>query len=136
MRKYNLLLSLAQLLLCLCIASSSTAQQQKSLKESFADLKKSFHPDKSFILPFSDSTNEDLQAFLYAVKDTKGVRDAKLKMENKKAVILVDAKGSMVSLWNNLPKEMRTRYTVEERTPEGFVLSDSYQSAIPGNKKQ
>jgi len=116
------------------MALSASAQQQKSLKESFADLKKSFHPDKSFILPFSDSTNEDLQAFLFAVKDTKGVRGATLKMENKKAVILVDAKGSMVTLWNNLPKEMRTRYTVEERTPDGFVLSDSYQTAAP--KKQ
>jgi len=130
MRKYILLLFF--LLLCTGIAQLATAQAPKTFKESLADLKKAFHPDKSFILPFSDSTNEDLQAFLFAVRDTKGVRGATLKMENKKAVIMVDAKQSMLTLWNDLPKELRTRYTVEERTPQGFVLSDSYQAA---NKK-
>jgi hypothetical protein len=93
-----------------------------------ADLRKAFHPDKAFVLPFIDSTNEDLQAFLYSVKDTKGVKGAVLMIENKKAVITVDTKGNLISVWNNLPKEFRNRYTVAERTPQGFILIDSYQT--------
>ena len=117
--------------ICIILVQPAMAQgqqNQKSFKESMADLKKSFHPDKAFVLPFSDSTNEDLQAFLFSVKDTKGVKGAVLTMQNKKAVITVDTKGSMVSVWNNLPKEFRNRYTVAERTPQGFILTDSYQT--------
>ena len=125
--EYNGALFIAFVLATL-LTTPSMAQEQKSLKESMADLKKSFHPDKAFILPFSDSTNEDLQAFLYTVKDTKGVKGAILTMKDKKAVITVDTKGSMVSVWNNLPKEMHNRYTVTERKPEGFILADSYQT--------
>ena len=104
------------------------AQQQKTFKESMADLKKSFHPDKAFILPFRDSTNEDLQAFLFSVKETKGVNNAILKMEGQKAVITVDTKGSMVSVWNNMEKEIHNRYKVVDRTPDGLILTDSYQT--------
>ncbi|MGH2566205.1 MAG: hypothetical protein ACRDE5_16925 [Ginsengibacter sp.] len=119
------------ILLCVCILiqpAMAQQEQQKTLKESMADLKKSFHPDKAFVLPFTDSTNEDLQAFLFSVKDTKGVKGAVLTMKDKKAIITVDTKGSMVSIWNNLPKEFRNRYTVADRTPQGFILTDSYQS--------
>ena len=93
-----------------------------------ADLKKSFNPDKAFILPFSDSTNEDLQAFLYSVQGTKGVTGAELKMKGGKAVITVHTKNSMVTIWEKLEKEFRNRYTVTERTPQGFILADSYQT--------
>ena len=102
--------------------------EQKSLKESMADLKKSFNPDKAFILPFSDSTNEDLQAFLFSVQGTKGVTGAELKMKGGKAVITVHTKNSMVTIWEKLEKEFRNRYTVTERTPQGFILADSYQT--------
>jgi len=104
------------------------AQGQKTFKESMADLKRSFHPDKAFILPFSDSTNEDLRAFLFSVKETKGVNNATLKMEGQKAVITVDTKGSMVSVWNNMEKEIHNRYKVVDRTPDGLILTDSYQT--------
>ena len=121
-----------QLLLCLCLVKQATAQTEKTFKESFADLKKSFHPDKCFIMPFADSTNEDLQAFLFAVKETKGVKNAWIKMDNQKVVVVVEAKGSMVSVWDNLDKEMRNRYTVTERTPQGFILADKFQTnSIP-----
>ncbi len=104
------------------------AQQQKTLKESMADLKKSFHPDKAFILPFKDSANEDLQAFLYTLKDTKGVKNAIVKMKDQKAVITVDTKNSLLNVWNNMPAEIHNRYKVVDRTTEGFILTDSYQS--------
>lgn len=110
------------------------AQEQKTFKESLADLKKAFHPDKAFVLPFSDSTNEDLQAFLFAVQSTKGVKAAELKMKNGKAVIAVDTKNSMVNIWDNLDKEYRNRYTVTDRTPEGFILADSYQKDAGTNQ--
>jgi len=119
----------ALILLIFLPAQFLLAQGQKSLKESMADLKKAFHPDKAFILPFSDSTNEDLQAFLYSVRTTKGVDAANLKMKGKKAVITVDTKNSMVTVWNNLEKELRNRYKVADRTQEGLILTDSYQSA-------
>src|SRR5207342_629680 len=106
----------------------AAAQEEKSLKESFGDLKKSFHPDKAFIMPFSDTTNEDLQAFLFSVRGTEGVKGADLKMEKGKAVITVDTKTSMVTMWNHLEKEFKNRYTVTDRTPKGFVLADSYQT--------
>ena len=114
---------------CQAITHRVIAQtEEKTFKEQMADLKKSFHPDKAFILPFNDSANEDLQAFLFEVKGTKGVNGAQLSMKNQKAIITVNTKQSMVSVWNNLPKEMRTRYTVSERTSNGFTLTDSYQN--------
>ena len=117
------------------LVQPATAQEEKSLKESWTDLKKSFHPDKAFIMPFSDSANDDLQAFLFEVKEVKGVNGARLSLKNQKVSITVDTKQSMVSVWNNLPKEIRTRYTVSERTTNGFVLTDSYQTrADTGNK--
>jgi hypothetical protein len=129
-RRYKYLSILVSVCICSFLVQPARAQQeqQKTLKESMADLKKSFHPNKAFVLPFSDSTNEDLQAFLFSVKDTKGVKGAALTMKDKKAVITVDTKGSMVSVWNNLPKEFHNRYTVTERTTEGFILTDSYQT--------
>jgi hypothetical protein len=127
MNKYNGLLFIV--FICLCqLLQPVMAQQQKTLKESMADLKKSFHPDKAFVLPFSDSANEDLQAFLFEVKETKGVNNTTLKIKNEKAVITVDTKSSMVSVWNNLPKEIHNRYKVIDRTPEGLILTDSYQT--------
>ena len=72
MQKYTSVLFLSAMLLCLLTSERTTAQNDKSLNESWKDLKKSFHPDKNFIMPFSDSTNEDLQAFLFAVKEQKG----------------------------------------------------------------
>ena len=128
MQKYTSVLFLSAMLLCLLTSERTTAQNDKSLNESWKDLKKSFHPDKNFIMPFSDSTNEDLQAFLFAVRETKGVKNAWIKMDNQKVVVVVEAKGSMVSVWNNLDKEMVNRYTVTDRTPGGFILADKYQS--------
>ena len=128
------------LFVCLLIISQSlaqpaTAQEEKSLKESWTDLKKSLHPEKAFIMPFSDSTNDDLQAFLFEVKEVKGVTGARLSLIDQKITITVDTKQSMVSVWNNLPKEIRTRYSVSERTTNGLVLADSYQAkAETGNK--
>ena len=117
------------------LAQPATAQEEKSLKENWADLKKSFHPDKAFIMPFSDSANDDLQAFLFEVKEVKGVTGARLSLKNQKITITVDTKQSLVSVWNNLPKEIRTRYTVSERTTNGFLLTDSYQTRTEtGNK--
>lgn len=117
------------------LAQPATAQEEKSLKESWTDLKKSFHPDKAFIMPFSDSTNDDLQAFLFEVKEVKGVTSARLNLKNQKITITLDTKQSMISVWNNLPKEIRTRYTVSERTSNGLVLTDSYQTrSDTGNK--
>ena len=104
------------------------AQENKTLKGSFSDLKKSFKPDKAFIMPFSDTANEDLQAFVFSVRQADGVKGADLKMENGKVVIVVDTKTSMVTMWNRLEKEFRNRYIVTERTPKGFVLADSYQT--------
>lgn len=117
-------------LLCLCtmLARPVAAQQnQKSLKQSMADLKKALHPDKAFILPFTDSTNEDLQAFLFAVESTKGVQGAKLNMKGGKAVITVDASESLTSIWNNMDKEFHNRYRLVDRTTDGFILEDTYQ---------
>ncbi|MEP7372391.1 MAG: hypothetical protein ABI675_03310 [Chitinophagaceae bacterium] len=129
MSKYTTSLFVLFLFACQLMAHLSMAQtEKKSLKESFADLKKSFHPDKSFILPVADSSNEDLQAFVFAVKETKGVTGAHLKMADQKAIVTVNTKESMVTVWKNLPKEIRTRYTVSERTPDGFILTDSYQT--------
>lgn len=127
MNKYNRLLFIVFICLLQSLIQPVTAQEQKTFKESMADLKKSFHPHKAFILPFSDSTNEDLQAFLFSVKETKGVNNATLKMKGQKAVITVDTKGSMVSVWNNMEKEMHNRYKIVDRTPEGLILTDSYQ---------
>ena len=129
MHKYINLLFLLILFTCQSFVQPARAPaEQKSLKESMADLKKSFHPDKAFIMPFSDTTNEDLQAFLFSVQGTEGVKGADLKMENGKAVITVDTKTSMVTMWNHLEKEFKNRYTVTDRTPKGFVLADSYQT--------
>jgi hypothetical protein len=137
MQKQTAILFVLCLLSCKLMAQPATAQTQKPLKETMADLKKSFHPDKAFILPFTDSANEDLQAFLFSVQETKGVKAAALKMKGQKAVITVDTKSSMVAVWDNLPKEMRNRYAVTERTPDGFILSDSYQRspAPTGNQR-
>jgi hypothetical protein len=85
-------------------------------------------------MPFSDSANEDLRAFLFEVKEVKGVNGARLSLKNEKIAITVDTRQSMMSIWNNLPKEIRTRYTVSERTPNGFILTDSYQNVSNGNK--
>lgn len=123
MHRYFLLPLLLAFGINLCFA-----QEQKSLKESWADLKKSFKPDKAFLYPSFDSTNTDLQAFLQAVRGTKNVNAAILKMTPKGVVIEVDTKGSMVSVWNNLPVEIKNRYTVSERTNNGFVLKDNYSS--------
>ena len=44
----------------------------------------------------------------------------------------------MVTIWDNLEKEFRNRYTVTERTPQGFILADSYQTineTSPANKE-
>lgn len=132
MRKiFGYLLTLS---LCLTTARSALAQNQKSLKESFADLKKALHPDKAFIMPFSDTTNEDLQAFLFAVQSEKSVNGAKLKMNNGKAVITVDTKTSMTTVWDNLDKEYRNRYSITDHTPDGFILADSYQTNTASNK--
>lgn len=128
MQKHKLFLIIFCCLGGQLLPGMATAQTQKSLKETFGNLKKSFHPDKAFILPFSDSANEDLQMFLYSVQQTKGVNSAVLKIEGGKAVITVDTKNSMVTIWNNLEKEFRNRYTVTERTPNGFILADSYQT--------
>jgi len=128
MNKYNRLVLIVFICLWQSLAQPVMAQQQKTFKESMADLKRSLHPDKAFILPFSDSTNEDLQAFLFSVKGTKGVNNAILKMKGQKAVITVDAKESMVSVWNNMEKEMHNRYKIVDRTPDGFILTDSYQT--------
>jgi len=114
------------LIFVLLIAQSLTAQQ-KTLKESMDDFKKALHPDKAFVLPFKDSTNEDLQAFLFSVKQTKGVKDASLKMKGGKAVITVDASESMTTVWNNMDKEFHNRYKLVDHTTEGFILEDSYQ---------
>jgi hypothetical protein len=122
------------LFLCFITVLSAAAQEQKTFKESLADLKKAFHPAKAFILPFRDSTNEDLQAFLFAVQTTKGVNGAELKIKNGKAVITVNTKTSMVSVWDNLEKEYRNRYTVTDRTPDGFILADSYQTNATANQ--
>jgi hypothetical protein len=116
------------------LVQPATAQEEKSLKENWADLKRSLHPDKTFIMPFSDSANEDLRAFLFEVKEVKGVNGARLSLKNEKIAITVDTRQSMMSIWNNLPKEIRTRYTVSERTQNGFILTDSYQNVSNGNK--
>ncbi|MEO7983731.1 MAG: hypothetical protein ABI688_06595 [Bacteroidota bacterium] len=113
------------------LVQQATAQGQKTLKETMADLKKSLHPDKAFILPYRDSTDKDLKAFLFAVQETKGVVATQLKMEAQKAIITVDTKSSMANLWNHLPEEVRDRFRVEERTPTGFILSIDY----PTNQK-
>lgn len=127
MNKYYRLVFIGFTCLCTFFMQSSIAQQQKTLKQSMADLKKSLHPDKAFVLPFSDSTNEDLQAFLFSVKEVKGVNNATLKMKDKKAIITVDTKNSMVSVWNNMEKEIHNRYKVADRTPDGFIITDSEQ---------
>ena len=117
------------------LVQPAIAQEEKSLKESWTDLKKSFHPEKAFIMPFSDSANDDLQAFLFEVREVKGVTGARLSLKYQKIIVTLDTKQSTVSVWNNLPKEIRTRYTVSERTTNGFVLIDSYQTrAETGNK--
>jgi len=126
--KYKRLLFIVFMCLWQLLIQPVMAQEQKTFKQSMADLKKSLHPDKAFILPFSDSTNEDLQAFLFSVKETKGVNSAVLKMKDKKAIITVDTKGSMVGVWNNMEKEIHNRYKIAERTPDGFTLTDSYQT--------
>lgn len=134
MHNYSVLLVFL-LIISQFLAQPATAQEEKSLKESWTDLKKSFHPDKAFIMPFSDSTNDDLQAFLFEVKEVKGVTSARLNLKNQKITITLDTRQSMISVWNNLPKEIRTRYTVSERTTNGLVLTDSYQTrADTGNK--
>lgn len=134
MHNYSVLLVFL-LIISQFLAQPATAQEEKSLKESWTDLKKSFHPDKAFIMPFSDSTNDDLQAFLFEVKEVKGVTSARLNLKNQKITITLDTKQSMISVWNNLPKEIRTRYTVSERTTNGLVLTDSYQTrSDTGNK--
>lgn len=134
MHNYSVLLVFL-LIISQFLAQPATAQEEKSLKESWTDLKKSFHPDKAFIMPFSDSTNDDLQAFLFEVKEVKGVTGARLNLKNQKITITLDTKQSMISVWNNLPKEIRTRYTVSERTTNGLVLTDSYQTrSDTGNK--
>jgi hypothetical protein len=134
MHNYYSALFVFLLIISQSLVQPATAQEEKSLKESWTDLKKSFHTDKAFIMPFSDSANDDVQAFLFEVKEVKGVNGARLSLKNQKVAITVDTKQSMVSVWNNLPKEMRTRYTVSERTPNGFILSDSYQNVSNGNK--
>jgi hypothetical protein len=116
------------------LVQPAIAQEEKSLKESWTDLKKSFHPEKAFIMPFSDSANDDLQAFLFEVREVKGVTGARLSLKYQKIIVTLDTKQSTVSVWNNLPKEIRTRYTVSERTTNGFVLTDSYQNLSNGNK--
>ena len=120
--KFHVLVSVPLLF----VAQSLTAQQ-KTFKESMNDLKKALHPDKSFVLPFADSTNEDLQAFLFSVKQTKGVKTASLKMKGGKAVITVDASESLTSVWNNMDKEFHNRYKLVDRTTDGFILEDTYQ---------
>ena len=115
------------LIFVLLLIAQSLSAQQKTLKESMADLKKALHPDKSFILPFADSTNEDLQAFLFSVNQTKGVKAASLKMKGGKAVITVDASESLTSVWNNMDKEFHNRYKLVDRTTDGFILEDTYQ---------
>jgi hypothetical protein len=117
------------------LVQPAIAQEEKSLKESWTDLKKSFHPEKAFIMPFSDSANDDLQAFLFEVREVKGVTGARLSLKYQKIIVTLDTKQSTVSVWNNLPKEIRTRYTISERTTNGFLLTDSYQTrAETGNK--
>ena len=134
MHNYSVLL-VSLLIISQSLVQPATAQEEKSIKESWTDLKKSFHPDKVFIMPFSDSTNDDLQAFLFEVKEVKGVTGARLSLKDQKITITLDTKQSMISVWNNLPKEIRTRYTVSERTTNGLVLTDSYQTrASTGNK--
>jgi hypothetical protein len=125
---YSSALFVFLLIISQSLAQPATAQEEKSLKENWTDLKKSFHPDKGFIMPFSDSANDDLQAFLFEVKEVEGVTGARLSLKDQKITITVDTKQSMMSVWNKLPKEIRTRYTVSERTTNGFVLTDSYQN--------
>jgi|GEM_PF-3577167 len=105
-----------------------TAQKQPTLKQSLADLKKALHPDKAFIMPFRDTTNDDLKAFLYSVQGTKGVSGASLSLKGGKAVITVTTGNSLTSVWNNMEAEIHNRYKVTDRTPDGFVIADSYQT--------
>ncbi len=110
------------------LAAPRVLAQQQTLKQSMADLKKAFHPDKAFIMPFKDTTNDDLKAFLFSVQGTKGVTGATLSLKDGKAVITVITKNSLLSVWNNMETEMHNRYKVIDRTPEGFIIADSYQS--------
>ena len=135
MQNYSRALFVFLLIMSQFLVQRARAQEAKSLKESWAEMKKSLHPDKTFIMPFTDSTNDDVQAFLFEVKEVKGVTGAQLSLKDQKVIITVNSKQSMVSVWNNLPKELRTRYTVSERTTNGFVLTDSYQTKTEtGNK--
>ncbi len=118
-------------LACICICQLVAQQvmgQQPTLKQSMADLKKAFHPDKAFIMPFKDTTNDDLKAFLFSVQGTKGVTGAALSLKGGKAVITVNTKNSLLSVWNNMEAEIHNRYKVTDRTPDGFIIADSYQS--------
>lgn len=115
--------------ICICQFTAYTAlAQQSNLKQSMADLKKAFHPDKAFIMPFKDTTNDDLKAFLFSVQGTKGVTGATLSLKNGKAVITVITKNSLLNVWNNMEAEIHNRYKVTDRTPDGFIIADSYQS--------
>ena len=116
---------------CIYICQFTAQQvmsQQPTLKQSMADLKKALHPDKAFIMPFKDTTNEDLKAFLYSVQSTKGVTGATLSLKGGKAIITVNTKNSLVSVWNNMEAEIHNRYKVTDRTPDGFIVQDSYQT--------
>jgi|SRR5690348_5803533 hypothetical protein len=115
--------------ICICQFTAYTAlAQQPSLKQSLADLKKAFHPDKAFIMPFKDTTNDDLKAFLFSVQGTKGVTGTTLSLKNGKAVITVITKNSLLNVWNNMEAEIHNRYKVTDHTPDGFIIADSYQS--------
>ena len=115
--------------ICTCqLIAQRGISQQPGLKQSMTDLKKAFHPDKAFIMPFKDTTNDDLKAFLYSVQTTKGVTGATLSLKNGKAVITVNTKNSLVNVWNNMEAEIHNRYRVTDRTPDGFIVEDSYQT--------
>lgn len=119
------------LIACIGICQLATQQvmsQQPTLKQSVADLKKAFHPDKAFIMPFKDTTNDDLKAFLFSVQSTKGVTGATLALKDGKAVITVNTKNSLLNIWNNMEAEIHNRYTITDRTADGFIIADSYQT--------
>ncbi len=112
------------LVLFILTSSSLAAQESKSLKESLADLKKSFKPDKAFFIPTADTSNPDIQAFVSEVRKVKGVEGTSFTIRDNGTYILLNTKNSMTNVWNNLPGEIHDRYQVTERTEKGFKLLD------------
>lgn len=97
------------------------AQQEKSIKESWNDLKKSFKSNKLLLYPAADTNKPDFVAFRDLLHQHKKVNGSALSIQVNGILMNVLTNQDLSLLWISMPREIRNRYRLGKRDENDII---------------